>query len=178
MDGENVTSESELGVSEESETQLITSEGDAESEQPLIPDDEPNKEKLEALRKARMKLAESGVADTGAPQDRRGDVSASTIAKMMGLITSKEFQVLEGKIDLSLNRINNIQAKMEKIQSSFASLPTGHDLERIDVQLAALRTLIKDTLAKSLGEADEAANQSRKIRSSIVSTESNEKLKA
>lgn len=75
------------------------------------------------------------------------DVSAATIGKMLGLVTLADFQVLQGKVDLLSTRVNNMATRVDKMLQMLSRTPTGADLERIDVQLAALRTLITDALS-------------------------------
>lgn len=80
---------------------------------------------------------------------KRGEVSASTIGRMLGLVTSAEFKLLESKMDLLSTRMNSVLVKMEKVLVMGAEAPTGADLERIDVQIAAVRTVLND-IKKSL----------------------------
>ena len=74
------------------------------------------------------------------------EVSASTIGRMMGLVTNTEFRLLEGKVDLLTTKVATMTMKMDKILGILGSAPTGADLERIDVQIGGLKTLIKDVL--------------------------------
>ena len=83
-----------------------------------------------------------------ATESGRGDVSASTIARMMGMATAAEFRVLEGKVDLLSTKVNSITGKLERISSALANAPTGSDLERIDVQISSLRTALSEAVVK------------------------------
>lgn len=78
----------------------------------------------------------------------RGEVSAATIARMLGLATVTEVKFLEGKIDLVSTKLNTITAKLEKAVSILNGTPTGSDLERIDVQIGALRAILTEVLTK------------------------------
>jgi hypothetical protein len=89
----------------------------------------------------------------------RGDVSASTIARMMGMATAAEFKVLEGKVDLLSTKINTITGKLEKITSSLANAPTGSDLERIDVQISSLRTALNEAVTRMDASVDGAVQK-------------------
>jgi len=89
----------------------------------------------------------------------RGDVSAATIGRMMGLATSKDLVLVEKKVDLMMTKLNLVTARLEKALTHLASSPTGADLERIDVQIGALRSLIKDTLSPLIGNADIASEK-------------------
>jgi hypothetical protein len=87
--------------------------------------------------------------------DRAGrDVSATTIGRMMGLATVQELALIESKIDLMVTKVSNLTVRMEKVISSLANAPTGADLERIDVHIGALRTLIKEVLGDKVGDID------------------------
>ncbi len=82
----------------------------------------------------------------------KGDVTAVTIARMMGLATSTELRLLEGKVDLLSSRLTSLTMRAEKILTTLQGMPTGSDLERIDVQIGALRTMLRDSVAKISGE--------------------------
>jgi len=76
----------------------------------------------------------------------RREVHASTITQMMGIATRSEMELLEGKIDLLTSKINAVSIRLEKMSSAFQKMPTGSDLERIDVNIGALKTLIRDAM--------------------------------
>ncbi|MDC0357277.1 hypothetical protein OAO01_00545 [Oligoflexia bacterium] len=90
-------------------------------------------------------------------ENPRGEVSAATIGRMMGLATMGDLKLMEGKIDLISTRVNSLTVRMEKVLNILNLAPTGNDLERIDVQVGALRTLIKESLLQSLGAAEEGS---------------------
>jgi|GEM_PF-1832983 len=76
----------------------------------------------------------------------RREVAASTITQMMGIATRSEIELLEGKIDLLTSKINTLTIRLEKISTTLQKTPTGSDLERIDVNIGGLKTLIRDAL--------------------------------
>lgn len=76
----------------------------------------------------------------------RGDVSAATIGRMLGLATSGELVMLESKMDLVATKISAVTAKVERMVSMLSAAPTGKDLERIDVQIAAMRQMLREGL--------------------------------
>jgi len=76
----------------------------------------------------------------------RREVHASTITQMMGIATRSEMELLEGKIDLLTSKMNAVSIRLEKMSSTFQKMPTGSDLERIDVNIGALKTLIRDAM--------------------------------
>lgn len=92
--------------------------------------------------------------------DERGTVSAKTIAQLMGLATVTDLRLIGAKVDLMLAKVNAMQVRLEKTTTVLSTVPTGTDLERIDVQIGALRSLIRELLSKSgisLNEGDLAA---------------------
>ncbi|MBX7145655.1 MAG: hypothetical protein K1X79_14485 [Oligoflexia bacterium] len=76
----------------------------------------------------------------------RGDVSAATIGRMLGLATSGELVMLESKMDLLATKISAVTARVERMVSILSAAPTGKDLERIDVQIAAMRQMLREGL--------------------------------
>jgi len=102
-------------------------------------------------------------------------VSAATIGRLMGLATTSELKLLEGKIDLMASKINNMMVRVDRLTVLFNSMPTGADLERIDVQIGALKTLIRDTLTALAGKDPAPAEPTaRRTGANIVSNESKE----
>jgi hypothetical protein len=113
-----------------------------------------------------------GSSSTEGSADSRGEISAATIARMMGLATVSETKLVESKVDLLATKINLLQVKFEKVISLLGNVATGADLERIDVQVGALRQLIRDVLAG--GKIDqrpvEGADAAKKPAAKIQST--------
>ena len=94
----------------------------------------------------------------------RSDVTAATVARMMGVATASELKLVEGKIDLLTAKLAGFGVRLEKIVSMLNSAPTGADLERIDVQIGALKAMVKDTLAMAVGEAAGGRGRDRHSR--------------
>ncbi|RMG42906.1 MAG: hypothetical protein D6719_05125 [Candidatus Dadabacteria bacterium] len=107
-------------------------------------------------------------------EPHRPEVSAATIGRMMGLATASDLMLLDNKIDLLMTRVGNLTTRMERVVSTLNDAPTGSDLERIDVQIAALRTLIKDVLADKVAEKEEKG-KSTKLSETIRSSSSEDK---
>jgi hypothetical protein len=118
----------------------------------------------------------SGAVEAGSA---RGEVSGATIARMMGLATANELSMLEGKIDLLSSRVNNIIAKFERLQTTLNHFPTNTDLDRIDINVGSLKTLIRETLdqltsvqaEKERAKGDEGTLQKATIMSSTEDEE-------
>lgn len=80
--------------------------------------------------------------------DGRKEVTAATIGRMLGLVTLSEFKLVESKIDLVSTRMNGVLTRMDKMLGILESAPTGSDLDRIDVQIGALKTMLKEALTE------------------------------
>ena len=100
----------------------------------------------------------------GAPETKivveshKREVSATTIARMMGVATSSELEVLESKIDVVASKINAIAVKIEKMQAVINRAPSGSDLERIDVNIGSLRSLIREAMVGVQAHEDSASS--------------------
>ncbi|MCB0317402.1 MAG: hypothetical protein KDD56_01500 [Bdellovibrionales bacterium] len=79
----------------------------------------------------------------------RGDVKASTVARMMGLMTVSDLKLFESKIDLMSTKVNNLVIRLERLTAQVESLPGGNEFERIEAQLASMRTLLKEFMGVS-----------------------------
>lgn len=108
----------------------------------------------------------------------RVDVSAATVARMMGIASISDLRVLEGRIDLLTSKVAAILTKMDRCLSMFGSLPSASDIGRVEVQLAAMKSMMRelmDSVGPAAGAAREqedrerAQEQSRKLRESIKS---------
>jgi len=112
------------------------------------------------------------------PEATRVDVSAATVARMMGIASTNDLRVLEGRIDLLTSKVAAILTKMDRCLSMFSSVPSASDIGRIEVQLAAMKSMMRE-LTDSVGspvspskeQADRelAQEQSRKLREGIKS---------
>ena len=90
---------------------------------------------------------------TAPEQDGRGEVSAATIGMMLGLASSNELKLMESKIDLFGQKITTMAVRMDKVLAALQQLPTGSDLERIDVQIGGLKSMIRDVLGQMVSRA-------------------------
>ncbi len=76
----------------------------------------------------------------------RGEVSAQTIARMMGLTTQSDLKLVEGKMDLMVSRLGTINVRLERMGTTLQQAPTVNDMERIDVQIGTLRASMRELL--------------------------------
>lgn len=77
----------------------------------------------------------------------RGEVSAQTVARLMGLTTQSDLKLVEGKLDLLVSRLGTISVRLDKVTSLLQQAPTGNDMERIDVQIGTLRSSMRELLS-------------------------------
>jgi hypothetical protein len=103
--------------------------------------------------------------------EQRTEVSAVTIGRMLGLVTMSEFRLVENKMDLLSSRLNTAILKLDKVSATLSQIPTGSDLERIDVQIGALRTLIKDTIGDLIGKAQTETSNDKVSTTKIMSND-------
>ncbi len=75
------------------------------------------------------------------------EISASTIGRMLGLATSSELKLVESQLELAVTKLSTLMVKVEKALTLLGNCPNGSDLERIDVQIGSLRTLIVESMA-------------------------------
>ncbi len=100
--------------------------------QPLVEGNAPSKASAAALAEAH--------------KDSGREVSAATIGRLMGLATTGDLKLLEGKMDLLSTKFSALQVKLDKLIAAANGFPTGSDLERIDVQVGSLKNLLKEML--------------------------------
>lgn len=107
-----------------------------------------------------------------AEEAKRGEVSAATVGRMLGLVTAGDFKVLESKIDLLQTRMSGLLAKMDKLQGDLKAVATGSDIERLEMQMLTVKSLIAGLSGVEDGDneaAREDAEKSQRLRENIVS---------
>jgi hypothetical protein len=97
----------------------------------------------------REKIEELLQVDVGSVT--RTEVSASTIVKMMGLSTSSEMKLIEGKLDLLAGRLGNLSIRLERVMNLLNNTPSVSDFERIESQIASLRSMFKEIITHQSG---------------------------
>lgn len=116
------------------------------------------------------------------PDGPRVDVSAATVARMMGIASTSDLRLLEGRVDLLTSKVSAILTKMDRCLSMFGSVPTASDIGRLEVQVAGIKVMMRELLdavgapvSSGKEQADRAAaqEQARKLRDGIkTNTES------
>lgn len=101
--------------------------------------------------------AETSARPEGEGPGTRGDVSAVTVARMMGLATLGEVKLVENKVDLMATKLSVVQVKLEKITTMLQGMPSGADLERIDVHIGTMKQMLKEVLGDRAAAVEEGA---------------------
>jgi hypothetical protein len=178
---------SDLETAEQSPTQPI----EEMSATPAAPDEEsvaptldaspppPVEEKVASPAEERSSVAASTPASVSAVSESpRVEVSAATVARMMGIASTSDLRVIEGRIDLLTSKVAAILTKVDRCLSMFSSIPTASDIGRLEVQVAAVKTMMKEILdaagapvspVKEQADRELALEQSRKLREGIKS---------
>ena len=90
----------------------------------------------------------------------------------------------EGKgkiVDLLTAKVTNVLTKVDKIASTVNALPSGSDMDRLEIQLGSIKAVMKEIL-ESVSSGDEAGKsaskvgaqeQSRKMREAIRTNDEN-----
>jgi hypothetical protein len=133
---------------------------------------------------AQSTLQTVGAASTTASANPPGfnpriEVSAQTIARMMGIASSTEIQLLEGRLDLLASRVSTLMMKVDKVLAGLAALSTQGDIGRIETQIAGVKSLLRDA-TESLGAASSpeknvgrevgSEGQSKRLKEGIISS--------
>jgi hypothetical protein len=106
----------------------------------------------------------------------RVEVSAATVTRMMGIATVTELRLLEGRIDLLTAKVTSVLTKVDKIISTVNALPSGSDMDRLEIQLGAIKAVMKEVL-ESVSSGDEAAKSSSKVVAQEQSRKMREAIK-
>ena len=165
-------------TSETSEDQPISTENEStmDDAEEIATEASDSEKGVEGAKKSVASQATTDEGDAGdassllkADDGPAREVSATTITRMLGIPTSAELKLLEGKLDLITSKVNSVVFKVEKLTGQLGGLPSGADLERIEVQIGALRTMIRDALtAEVKSSPKEAASQETKAADKIV----------
>jgi hypothetical protein len=83
----------------------------------------------------------------------------SAVARLLGVATQTDLTLLEGKVDLLITKLNLMQVRVEKVLTSLAGMPSGADLERIDVQIGSLKTALRDALGTIVSDVKEPSKK-------------------
>lgn len=119
------------------------------------------------------------VSASAIPDSPRVEVSAATVARMMGIASTSDLRVLEGRIDLLTSKVAAILTKVDRCLSMFTSVPSASDVGRLEVQLASIKSMMREVLdvvgteigpLREQSDREAAQEQSRKLRDGIKSS--------
>lgn len=114
----------------------------------------------------------------GGAEAPRVEVSAATVTRMMGIPTLTDLKLIEGRIDLLTAKVTGMMTKLDRVVSGFNALPTASDMDRIDIQIGSMKSVMKEILeavgtdgeSKKDDDRAGAQEQSRKLREGIRSS--------
>jgi hypothetical protein len=115
---------------------------------------------------------------TTAAINPRVEVSAQTIARMMGIASATDLQLLEGRLDLLASRVSTLMMKVDKVLAGLGALASTGDIGRLETQIASMKSILREAV-ESIGAAQEPqrANeresseaQSRRLKEGIRSS--------
>ncbi len=100
----------------------------------------------EVIERAKAALSESRQT---APSHSR-DVPVSSIVHLMGLATAKQLGVVEKQLDILTNRLTLLTTKIDRITTQLEVAQDGATLDRIDFQLADMKSILKKVLPHAM----------------------------
>jgi hypothetical protein len=138
---------------------------ESESNPPVASDEAPEKS---IEKDATLSPSTASVSTNGG----KVEVSAQTITRMMGIASTTDLKLLEGRVDLLTSKVSSLLLKVDRVLTMFSSVPTPSDIGRLEIQLGSLKSMVRDALeamnamSGSKPEAsskDAADEQSRKL---------------
>lgn len=109
----------------------------------------------------------------------RVEVSAATVTRMMGIASTADLRLLEGRVDLLTSKVTGLLTKVDRVLSMFGSIPSSSDVGRLEIQLGGIKSMLRELMEanESAGAPkrqqdtkDAAEEQSRKLREGIRSS--------
>ena len=119
-----------------------------------------------------------GSAISSASGPARMEVSAQTIARMMGIASATDLQLLEGRLDLLATKVSTLMMKVDKVLTGLGTVASAGDIGRLETQIAAVKSMVREAVeaigtlktGPSVPSKDAAESQSRKLREGIRSS--------
>jgi hypothetical protein len=134
-----------------------------------------------AQEKASEKVSSPAVTPAAVTANSAGarvEVSAQTITRMMGIASTTDLKLLEGRLDLLTSKVSSMALKLDRVLTMLGSVPTPSDIGRLEIQLGSLKSMLREALesvnssrGSSQAESPKAADeQSRKLVEGIRSS--------
>ena len=76
------------------------------------------------------------------------DLQVSALVHLLGLPTKDELKVLEKKVDLLSNKLTSMAGKLDRMLSEISQAEIIGAVERAELQVADLKTILKKVLPK------------------------------
>jgi hypothetical protein len=119
-----------------------------------------------------------GVVPPGAAGAGRMEVSAQTIARMMGIASATDLQLIEGRLDLLTSRVSTLMMKVDKVLASLGAVASVGDIGRLETQIASVKSMLRDATdavgvlqsGQNSPAKDAAESQGRRLREGIRSS--------
>jgi len=98
---------------------------------------------------------------------------------MMGIASTTDLRLLEGRVDLLASKVTGLLTKVDRVLSMFGSVPTSSDIGRLELQMGAVKSMLRELLESTdakgqhVQQADTkgaAEEQNRKLREGIRSS--------
>lgn len=125
----------------------------------------------EVIERAKAALSEG--RQQASPAGR--DVPVSSLVHLMGLATSSQVSVIEKQLDNLANRMTILTAKLERIATQLEIAQDGAALDRIDFQLADIKSILKRVLPQAMAGSVQGSDSG--TRPIVVSSSTPEEQK-
>ncbi len=151
----------------------------AQSEASKVSVTEPSVQSSIPVQSAVTTSATAAIATGTVTDAPRVEVSAATITRMMGIASTTDLRLLEGRVDLLASKVTGLLTKVDRVLSMFGSVPTSSDIGRLELQMGAVKSMLRELLESTdakgqhVQQADTksaAEEQSRKLREGIRSS--------
>jgi hypothetical protein len=108
----------------------------------------------------------------------RVEVSAQTIARMMGIASATDLQLLEGRLDLLASRVSTLMMKVDKVLAGLGTLASTGDIGRLETQIASMKSILREAVesisaaqdGQKTGDREGSEAQSRRLKEGIRSS--------
>lgn len=125
---------------------------------------------LDGLEDTEKEVEQAAATPTSPPASSssagRVEVSAQTITRMMGIASTTDLKLLEGRVDLLTSKVSSLLIKVDRVLTMFSAVPTPSDIGRLEIQLGSIKSMVREAL-----EAITAASDAPKEKASKESTE-------
>ena len=140
----------ESGVEDKSKIAVLDSEGQDDGYSARMKELEAKRNQLKQTVDKTM--TEAGGAQEESEETMKSEVSARAIGRLMGLATVSELRLLDAKLDSISSRMESVVGRVDKCMEQISKLPSGSDHERVEVQLASIRSQLKELLQHLVDE--------------------------